>query len=450
MKNPIELSVPYSIPVEMIINIISYLDNKHDILNCMKLSKEIRDLIFKTPKIMRKFKFSYNYNSPCPIEFFRNRGASIRRLCLNIRPDDEALLRFLLNCTPNLELLILYKTEDGRTERFMSFAEEFVGIGLADLSKLKYLLMQISDFDYFIKNTKNVKNLQNLTIFEKRHEHSKLLKEFLDQQNNKKELSLVYFAYKWNVDFKHIENVAEYVTEVINDGQIINEIIFEKFTNLRKFFDLSQRMNIIAERLNSLNSQHKCLKTYVNRDETINNLNFEIITAKFPNMDFLRCNRFQVTEGTNKSLQTLHVNGMSFDNCRNFKLPNLKNFRVDFSSGLTQMSFWNEFSKNIENVENIEITGYMHELIDENFAQNLNKFQKLKTFMFTSLRIGSESDVIIVDKTMKILKVSINLSLKYGKDFNVIWEKFIDYKLIETKFVKSNKLAKKFPLNFGI
>lgn len=453
MKNPTEVSIPYSIPVEMIINIISYLDNKHDIVNCMKLSKEIRDLIFKTPEIMRKFKFSYNYNSPCPIEFFRNRGASIRRLNLNIRPDDEALLRFLLNCTPNLELLVLYKTDDGRTERFMSFAEEYVGIGFADLSKLKYLLMQISDFDYFIKNTKNVKNLQNLTFLKKHHEHSKLLKEFLDQQNYKKELCLAYYAYKWNVDFKHLENVAEYVTEVINDGQITNEsisIIFEKFTNLRKFFDLSQRMNIIAERLSSLNSQHKGLKTYVNNLETLNNLNFEIITAKFPNLEILVCNRFQVTEGTNNSLQTLHVNGMSFDNCRNFKLPNLKNFLVDFSSGLTQMLFWNEFSKNIENVEDIEITGYMHEMIDENFAQNLNKFQKLKTFMFTSLRIGSESDVIFVDKTMKVLKVSINLSLKCRIDFNVIWEKFIDYKLIETNFVKSNKLAKIYPSDFGI
>lgn len=449
MKNPTEVSIP----VEMIINIISYLDNKHEILNCMQLSKEIRDLIFKTPKIMRKFIFRYNYNSPCPIEFFRNRGTSIRRLYLNIRPDDEALLRFLLNCTPNLEMLEVCKIEDGITERFMSLDEEYVGIELADLSKLKHLYMQISDLDYFIKNTKNVKNLQNLTIFEKRHEHSKLVKEFLDQQNYKQELSLIYYAHKWNVDFKHLENVAEYVTDVINKGQIINEpnsIIFGKFTNLRKFFDLSQRMNIIAERLSSLNSQHKGLKTYVNKLETLYNLNFEIITAKFPNLEFLGCNRFQVNKGTNNSLQTLCVNGMSFDNCRNFKLPNLKNFRVNFSSGLTQMLFWNKFSKNIENVENIEITGYMHELIDENFVQNLNKFQNLKTFMFTSLRTGSESDVIFVDKIMKILKVSINLSLKYGIDFNVIWEEFIDYKLIETNFVKSNKLAKIYPSDFGI
>lgn len=396
----------------------------------MKLSKEIRELIFRTPKIMRKFKITYSYHSPCPLMFFGDRGASIRRLKLNIKPEDEILLRFLLNCTPNLEELELFKCENYTIYTWTSSAEN----RLADLSKLKSLDMQADQLDYFIKNTKNVKNLKNLTIYRKYQKQSELLKDFLDQQNHKRELNVILSTCNWNINGKFLEAVAEHVTEVVNNFRISDQslsMIFGSFKKLRKFTDVSQRSTIITEQLTLRNLQSKSLKIYENRSETFKNSNFEIITKKFPNLETLVCHRFQVTEGSNNSLQTLHVCGMSFDSCRNFKLPNLKNFRVDFSTGLTQYLFWTKFYKNIENVENIEITGYMRELIDENLAQNLDKFKKLKSFKFTSIRIGSECDIIFVDKSSKMVDVSKDLELKYLINFGAIWEKFEGFKIFK-------------------
>ena len=44
----------YPLPLDIIIKIFTHLDNFEDFKKCMGLCKEIRDYIFKTPKIMRK------------------------------------------------------------------------------------------------------------------------------------------------------------------------------------------------------------------------------------------------------------------------------------------------------------------------------------------------------------------------------------------------------------
>jgi len=386
----------------------------------MQLSKEIRDLIFKTPEIMRKFKFTYNYQGRCPLEFFIDRGTSIRNLRLNMRPDDEAIMRFLLNCTPNLEELTFFNAMDDKSDRWMSYSDNFIGIGKADLPRLKYLHMKISGLDYFIKNTKNVKNLQYLSIFSKRQEKCEMFKSFMDQQNNKNELNFTFRNQNSITNVEFLLPMAEYVTEFTNNARISDEnlvLIFEKFKKLRKFTDNYQTSNILAQRLSATKLQLKSLKIYESKNNYFRNLHFEVFNKKFPNLEVLKCERFLVTEGINDKLETLHVCGMSFDNNQNFKLPNLKNFYLDFSSGKAQHLFWDKFYKNIENVENIEITGYISELIDENFLQNLKKFPKLKTFKFVNIRNVIARDFIIVDNSTKVLKISKDLDYKYKVNF---------------------------------
>lgn len=93
-------------PPEIIKSILTHLELE-DLKKCLLVSKSIRELIIKTPEIMRKFDvilFHETWKEKMP--FIKKYGYFIRSIkCVDVGFDDENQFKAILKYTPNLERL---------------------------------------------------------------------------------------------------------------------------------------------------------------------------------------------------------------------------------------------------------------------------------------------------------------------------------------------------------
>jgi len=149
------------------IPIISYLDDIQDIRNCMEVSKDIRDSLFKTPMVMRKIKLAISKTrcTPNRLEFVKYSGEFIRCLRLNFIGKSENTIKFVLHYVKNLEELDC----ENQDELYKNGLDlEFVNIQKfeesTDLPRLKKLKLKTNNFNEFMKNIKSLNNLVEVSI----------------------------------------------------------------------------------------------------------------------------------------------------------------------------------------------------------------------------------------------------------------------------------------------
>ncbi|CAG9810728.1 unnamed protein product [Chironomus riparius] len=226
MDNQHQLSeVSQSLPVEIIIKILSYVNHK-DLKTCRLVSKQFYDLIRTTSELIKKLKFvvqfstniskketwkqraiDINNNStyqvpsgrplyrpndligdatlqvPQPLNFENIKGPFIRNIILKLNNFDEFSWNFMKEL-PNLEDLSIEETRHV-TYDFIPAQEDPI-----DLSKLTSLKLTQRLLNSFTSSTKNVNNLKALTIKVTSEDHQELLTDFIVQQDNLKELYL--------------------------------------------------------------------------------------------------------------------------------------------------------------------------------------------------------------------------------------------------------------------
>lgn len=428
------------LPTEVIIHIISFLDDIEDIHNCMLLSKEIRDFIFKTPEIMRKLLINFskckwinipmkrknvwNSDSSCSqtdsletepqIGFLEKRGKFFR--CLQIKIDENygEILKFILNLVPNLEEL--------NFEILEPWCEILTNLELfeetPDLKRLKNLRINHNALKFLLKNTKNVKNLQKLAIISPKVGSQEILTDFFIQQDHLKE-----FTLRFNTGMDIINFPTRDITKEINF----------KLTKLKLCFVNSNREHFIdflktqVEHLEELELNYKphedildvvfklfknlsnlTLNTYGDSPvfsefyphwqlpnlrkytgKSFSGMHLKNIYMRFPNVEALSVWKLMDSAEVYSKLTTLEVGLLYYHQLQHLKLPGLKDLTIVLLNGDNSESSFINLTKNIENVENMTIKDFQDDKEVTIVVKNLNSCKNLKTFKLGCLkRIG--------------------------------------------------------------
>ena len=104
------------------------------------MSREVQDLMFKTPKIMKKVLIPIDLvTKPKNFDkFYVERGKYLKNLCITFTLDDPDLLTSFLNRVPNLEQLYC---RSGIVRKMNKNFEEFSEIPF-HLPQLKHLVLK--------------------------------------------------------------------------------------------------------------------------------------------------------------------------------------------------------------------------------------------------------------------------------------------------------------------
>jgi hypothetical protein len=208
-----ENATPSQLPMEIIIHIISFLNDIKDLHNCMLISKEIRDFIFKTPEIMRKILINFsecswvnlplikinekNVQDPITdnyinlshhphLQLLKDQGKYFR--CLELRIDENIpnKFKFIMNRVVNLEDLNFEVIESQTEIKEVNESHK----DSPDLKNLKSFKINHNALKFFVKNTKNAKNIQKFTVIAPKIDSQEVLTDFIVQQDNLKEFTL--------------------------------------------------------------------------------------------------------------------------------------------------------------------------------------------------------------------------------------------------------------------
>lgn len=153
-----------NLPIEMIIEIISHMNEIKDLRNCMILCKEIREMMFKTPKIMKKIQvvfqdFNYDEIEVLIFQFLYDKGRFIKNMSLFRKHKDPEFLPYVLNQVPNLEKLILNSDFTYNNNETKQSSECFFR-----LPRLKNLIINTDEFENFATNVIDLQSIDKLIL----------------------------------------------------------------------------------------------------------------------------------------------------------------------------------------------------------------------------------------------------------------------------------------------
>lgn len=220
-----QMDLKLSLPVEVIVKIISNLTDIEDINNCMLLSKEIHNAMFRTPEVMRNILYSFDciLDSDDYHKFLKSNGKFVKCMKLLFYSDEEKMLKEFLSETPNLEELTLensapvirvYKRPrrgcfccgPGRLANLMNdngpadeipdddsnFEAEYwqpTEKNCVELPKLVSLHIERRDIKHFLKMTKRVNSLIKLSVTAAGFGEDHIMTNFVSKQDRLKDLS---------------------------------------------------------------------------------------------------------------------------------------------------------------------------------------------------------------------------------------------------------------------
>ncbi|KAL7012263.1 hypothetical protein ACKWTF_014726 [Chironomus riparius] len=442
------------LPMELIIHIISFQNTIQDLHNCMLISKEIRDSIFKTPEIMRKVLINFrecswvkiqtnqpnesNLQEPTSsnietlltephLEFLENKGKFFRCLELNVDENNSEAFKFIMNRVENLEDLNFEVIESQIELQEANTSHE----DIPDLKRLKAFKINHNALKFFVKNTKNAKNLQNFTVIAPKIDSQEVLTDFIVLQDNLKE-----FTLKLNTAMDIINFPTRDITKEVKFKLKKLNLCFVN-SNRKHFMDFlkSQAPNLKELELNykphheildivfryctkltnlSLNTygdspvfsdlyphwQLPNLKRYSNK--SFSAVQLDKVYIRFPNVESLVAFKMLDNNGTYNKLKTLEVGLLYYNHVQHLKLPELKSFKISLLSGDGNDKTWINLAKNFENLENLTVKDFQWEHDVMIVVQNLSIFKNLKTFKLGSLkRIGYASAMGVVLTTFK-------------------------------------------------
>lgn len=387
----------------MIVEIISHLNDIEDMRNCMLLSTDIKDFIYKTPKIMHKIQIAFksDINLEEISQFLDERGKFIKNIKIqeNFKENkiiDPLLIPVILNKCPNIEKFTHASHPDYsvmKTEKIVKYPFE--------LLRLKHLIIETDESGNFIANARNIKNLETLKCFHHKLPINENLTDFLCQQENLKELSLKYsilyapksfptrdirkeIKFKLNKlnysinsrqfspnFIKFLEKQAENLIELNLFGIIeleIYEIIFKKCKNLEKLSIFPQEGSY-----SYTNDHHDWMLSNLRYFES-EKLRFDYVYKKFPNIDSIKCSQIEKVEGTFEKLLNLDIKNLNENKFISIMLPNLRTLNVSS----VDLSTFEQLIRNSQKIESISVIDYSKCDKSKTFLNILKKLQKLK------------------------------------------------------------------------
>ncbi|CAG9810732.1 unnamed protein product [Chironomus riparius] len=457
-----------SLPTEIIIKIISSLDDIQDIRNCMLLSKNIRDSIFKTSKIMRKVLVSLNSSEAS--EFLNFRGNSIR--CLKIQSHNEDNLKLIFRKVPNLEELTFKNNQftDKFTRQSSIIQQELdkynkIVEGLddklpSDLRNLKVLEIRLANFEMFTKSTKNITKLEKFTIYLTELRDDELLLKFLNQQSILKELIVINISQFHIIDFpclnfcvevkfrlkilklirikfdnylarfleSQLESLKELeLTEVGNHETL--EAMFMKSRKLKKLSLGAVACSMIfANDFPDLRMQS--LETYEDRNSK--GVELDKIYERFPNLLNLKCLQLMPINGIFDKIVSLELFVLDCQKLKDLQLKSLSILTIIKVSRFSDATIWEKFTKNIKNIEILTIKHVedLHNI--PQILKHLKNFQRLQTFKLKQASYYDDYEITIDTKlkTVKTLRSSVE---KNQEILKVLHENFDDFEFFEFK-----------------
>ncbi|XP_070505294.1 uncharacterized protein [Chironomus tepperi] len=386
-----------NLPIELIRCITFYLNDLNDIKQLMLVSKDIRNLIFGIPDVMKamSIKLSNDISYEEALSFLKVRGAFIKNLSFEPAWGSLKSLSHLLTLVPNLEELYI-NTSETDDEKVKSVALKLNTLDTDDqqdsmhdslsLKRLKIMSINVLEVD-------DEEILTNLIVHQKRLEHLTLAigsmkepnfpcRDFSQEVNFKlKTLKLSIPAINQANFIKFFNTQASNLEELelnfITDPKIIL-FIFKFFKNLKKFtIDEDGSDVIFSESFPDLKLENLKYFHDKNQNGTIVTKLFE----RFPNIETLKCCDMMKATGTYPTLTTLDVSEVYWPRIRNLMMPNLKNLFIKKIYRCDDEYYWMHFSTKFLNVENITVEKVGNEGKDVlRFVKRLKTFKKLKTF----------------------------------------------------------------------
>ncbi|CAG9811176.1 unnamed protein product [Chironomus riparius] len=471
-----DLDTKYRIPLEMIIKIISNLSSINDLKNCMLLCKDIRDLMLKTPEIMRKIviKAQISHDVQDKVNFFETTTKFIRKIDLNFKSvENFEGFKSILCQMVNLEEL---KFElNGKVE--VKHNEPF------ELPQLKVLDVNLKDLEVLTRNIKNLKNLHKLTVtceyfYNNFNEILQTFVNLLHQQESLKELRINAHDYRpfvfpdqqvnesmkfqltkltfygkctgsenFNNFFKpQAENLKELVLMCPDDNGSLNAK-FGNYKNLKKLtLDAAIDLSVPADenrpwKLDSVKifkvfyESRLIYRTYTaaNRQTNIND-----VVTRFPNVEEVHCEKVMNSDGIFDKITKLDI---SYINCCEFtkiKFPNLKKLTVSLIFEIKSELEFKNFAKTVENVKIFRLGFSINEII----LKNLQLFKNLKLFYFHF----DNNLHLLIDFEKKIVKFWSCIEIKI---LNVLILYFEGFKLLEIYKENGHKVDKRWEFSVG-
>ncbi|CAG9811175.1 unnamed protein product [Chironomus riparius] len=462
------------LPHELVLEIISKLTSIDDLKNCMEISKEIHDLMFKTPEIMRNILINVDIaedDSEDTVEilkFLEANATSIRCLRMTIYATNACLkLRSILSDMRNLEevTMKLYSYASDRDANYK--VDENL---IINLPKLKSLETDLESFLLLMPNVKNNKNLVNCTISygnnrNMSNEHCENFVKFLSQQKVLKKLNLK-FDDNCPVDFPHrdisedlkfklttlsISRIKNTVNPMLDSflkiqGKYLKNLILENCPNddfleilFENFYNL-KNLKLFIQKNNSIFSE-KCphweLRSLMYFEDLSNSfmgdkINLFKLVERFPNIEHLKCGDLLSCDQIFDKITILDLNYSNFTNLCHIKLPNLRVFTVKTTTVILEKNF-ESFLKNAPKIEKIFMDfqfGGRLQVESFNFMIKLNDLENLETFHIDFLRIKPteyEWKKCRINFMTKIVKIS--------SDLDPIFERFLEFNFKSFKFV---------------
>jgi len=419
--------------------IFGYLDDIKDIHNCMLLSKETRDAIFRTPQIMRKMMIitcKYNWNSF--LKFINKKGEFIRNIKFEFRGMNEKYMKFALHHVPNLEKLVHCHLDEDLDIWDMdvnySSVEEFPEP--ADLSQLRNLFLVDERFEKLTRITKNIKKLETLNCWMEKEESLENFTNFIVKQNNLKELKLEYLNFEADQKFpsRDISSEVKFQLKILKLNKCYNDNphFLTFFKNQAEKLEILELVNPpdenickviykMCKNLKELSLQGSETTVYYELypEYKLESLKYlkeayfstpKLIAAceKIPNLESIKCREFEDVSGIFENICNLELETIKVNKFQNVKLPNLKKlFVCNFENSIND-DFQN-FIKNIPNIEYFKIGGIEINFNNAQILQHLTKFQKLRNFEAIFYEIIEYYDFI--DDPIEY-KISINFEKK--------------------------------------
>lgn len=381
-------------PIEIWRHILIHLDKEH-LKQCLLISNEFRDMIIKTPELMRKLQvIFFNDNWQSKLSFVEEFGFFVR----SMKFDDCGFramkdVRKILNLTPNVETLVFYNCyilespddhhdhhEDDNEAVIIEALEEEVeepprnNISEAvvepeapddddesiDLKKLTFLHLDSCNIaEKLVHNLRNCTTLKSLKLTFYYQAPVGFFTDFLCQQNNLEEL----FCVGWS--------------DMVFKSLFKNDISRDRIAFKLKKFTLECELGFHENFSNFLRSQAKHVKEL---ELTCYNINFHYYRLLFNNFHSLR----KLTLPTDWFLTDSRANDIK--NCR---IPSLRELElVGSNDDIATFQTVVEVFPNIEvlRAENVMYFA-LHEIL-EKFTQlrhiKAENF-RVETMMFVKL-----------------------------------------------------------------
>lgn len=406
-------SMDLQFPIEIWKQILCHLEKDH-LKQCLLISNEFRDMIIKTPQLMRKLQvIFFNDNWEAKLRFIEENGFFVR----SIKFDDCGFrtiqdVKKILEMTPNVETLIFYNcyfvephsehVQHGDNEEVNEQVHQPAEVEPAELDdndplnlpRLTFLHLDSCNIaEKLVHNLRHCATLKSFKVTFYYQTPVNFFTDFICQQTNLEEL----FCVGWSdmvfkslfrddinekISFKlrkftlecelgYHENFSKFLRSQARHLQELEltcyninfhyyRVLFNNFHHLKKltlptdwFLTDERAVEIENCRIPSL----KQLDLVGSNDDVTT---FDVVLKIFPNLEILHCENlmhFAVHEILSRFTKLRHIKAENFrvELMMNLKLPSLKVLEIAYLYPICMSLFWEKLAEDCGNIERLVI-----------------------------------------------------------------------------------------------